>query len=240
MNVVVPIAGRGSRFSVHGFTTPKLLIQVAGKPMLAWGLKSIEKIIPTNLIFVALREHEYSYDITHILSTLTNGTAKTILLDDVTDGQVCTVLAARSLINDDRDLLIISPDTYVLSQIDEDIKKRPQNCAGIISVANLPGDRWSFAKADRFGNVIDVAEKSRISDNAGTGLYYFSKGWQFVEYAERMISAQDKTRGEYYVMPLYKRFISAGLQVILSQAEQVWDMGNPQALTEFESHLKME
>lgn len=240
MNIVVPIAGRGSRFSTQGSTTPKPLIQVAGQPMVAWGLKSVENIGSSNLIFIALREHELQFGITRILMSLTNESAKIFLLDDVTEGQLCTVLAARPIIDNEQDLLIISPDTYVVSNIEYDIRCRPQSCAGMISVADLPGDRWSFAKTDESGRVIDVAEKSRISNHAGTGLYYFSIGRQFVEFADEMIENQEKTRGEYYVMPLYKKFIEAGQQILISTAAQVWDMGNPQALKEFEQHLQME
>lgn len=238
MNIVVPIAGRGSRFGEQGLTTPKPLIQVAGQPMVAWGLKSVENIPSPNLIFIALKEHEQAFGITNILNEITKGLAKIFLLDDVTEGQVSTVLAARSIIDNEQDLLIISPDTYVVSNIEHDICNRTHDCAGIISVANLPGNRWSFARPDENGRVIEVAEKSRISNHAGTGLYYFSKGCQFVEFADRMIKNQEKTRGEYYVMPLYKKFIEAGLQIILSQAAQVWDMGNPKALKEFEEHLQ--
>lgn len=240
MNVVVPIAGRGSRFISQGVTTPKPLIRVAGKRTVEWGLKSIENIVSPNLIFVALREHDRKFGITRVLMELTGGTAKIFLLDDVTEGQACTVLAAHSIIDSEQDLLIISPDTYVVSNIQDDICNRPQECAGIVSVADLPGDRWSFAKTDENGYVIDVAEKTRISNHAGTGLYYFSKGWQFVDLAEKMIENQEKTRGEYYVMPLYKKFIEAGHLILTSRATEVWDMGNPQALREFEEHLKME
>jgi dTDP-glucose pyrophosphorylase len=240
MNVVVPIAGRGSRFSTQGIIIPKPLIQIAGQPMIAWGLKSIENLDISNLIFVALREHELQFGVSKVLVNLTHGLAKIILLDDVTEGQVCTVLAARSMIDDEQDLLIISPDTYVVSNIEQDIRNKPQDCAGIISVADLPGNRWSFAEVDKNGRVVEVAEKSRISNHAGTGLYYFSKGRQFVEFADQMIKNQEKTRGEYYVMPLYQKFIGAGCQIILSEATQVWDMGNPQALREFERYLRME
>lgn len=239
MNIVVPIAGRGTRFSTQGITTPKPLILVAGQPMIAWGLKSIENIGLSNLIFVALREHELQFGISKLLLTLTDESAKVFLLDDVTEGQICTVLAARSVIDNNQDLLIISPDTYVVSNIEQDIRNKPRDCAGIISVADLPGDRWSFAKADEYGRVVEVAEKKRISNHAGTGLYYFSDGHQFVEFADQMIKNQEKTRGEYYVMPLYRKFIETGCQIILSEASQVWDMGNPQALREFEEYLKI-
>jgi UDP-N-acetylglucosamine diphosphorylase / glucose-1-phosphate thymidylyltransferase / UDP-N-acetylgalactosamine diphosphorylase / glucosamine-1-phosphate N-acetyltransferase / galactosamine-1-phosphate N-acetyltransferase len=240
MNIVVPIAGRGSRFSSQGISLPKPLIQVAGKPMVAWGLKSIEGMDASSLIFVALREHEESFGITAVVADLTQGAAQVILLEDVTEGQVCTVLAARPLIDSEEDLLIISADTYVVSDLGRDIRCRPADCAGIISVANLPGERWSFARADESGRVVEVAEKTRISSHAGTGLYYFSSGRQFVHFADEMIRNRETTRGEYYVMPLYRKFIEAGHRILLSQTSQVWDMGNPQALREFEAHLQAE
>ncbi|MCC6972924.1 MAG: glycosyltransferase family 2 protein [Anaerolineae bacterium] len=237
MIVVVPMAGRGSRFADKGVTTPKPLIPVLGKPMVAWALRSLEGVAYSRLIFVALREHEEHFGVAALLKELTKGKAEVMLIDQVTEGQLATVLVAREVINHEEGILVASSDTYIDSAIGRDIQTCPPECRGLISVTNMPGERWSFARVDEHGNVVEVAEKVRISDHASTGLYYFSSGRELVAVGESMIRASEKTRGEYYVIPVYQKLIARGGLVRLSHAKRMWDMGTPEALAEFERHF---
>ena len=99
----------------------------------------------------------------------------------------------------------------------------------------MPGDRWSFARTGASGAVVEVAEKVRISNHASTGLYYFSSGREFVTAAQTIVSKQQQIRGEYYVMPVYQEYIDRGWEVRLSQADEMWDMGTPDALRQFQT-----
>lgn len=235
MKVVVPMAGRGSRFADRGVKTPKPLIPVLGRPMVAWALQSLVGIPYTQIIFVALAEHETSHGVTTLLRNLVGRQVDVILLDAVTEGQLCTVMAARESIDTDEDLLIASSDTYVVSNLAQDIAERQPDSRGIISVTDMPGDHWSFARTGETGRVVEVAEKVRISDHASTGLYYFSNGKEFVAIAEEMIRNGEKTRGEYYVISVYQKYIQRGWRVDVSRASEMWDMGTPEALERFES-----
>lgn len=237
MKIVVPMAGRGSRFSAQGVHLPKPLVPIKGRPMLAWALQSLKHVSYTEIIFVALAEHEAQYGISAQLRSLVDAPVRILLLEGVTEGQLCTVIAARSMINTDEDLLIASSDTYVVSSLARDIQGRAADCHGIISVANVPGDRWSFARTDSTGRVIEVAEKTRISEHASTGLYYFSRGHEFLEVAQEMIRSGATTRGEYYVIPVYQKYIDRGWRVDISQASQMWDMGTPEAAEKFEHQI---
>lgn len=237
MNVVIPMAGRGTRFGKTGISGPKPLIPVAGKPMLARALKSIEGVSCSRMIFVALEEHEEQYGLSDLLPEFTRSEIELILLKDVTEGQLCTVLAARERINTEEDLLIISSDTYVVSNLMRDISEKSHDCQGIISVAKRPGDHWSFARTGDDGRVVEVAEKVRISDLASTGIYYFSNGRDFVLMADEMISREEKVSGEYYVIPVYQKYIKQGYRIDISLAMEMWDMGNPQALDGFIQYL---
>jgi len=231
------MAGWGSRFAKHGVATPKPLIPVAGHPMIAWALKSLADVEYSQIIFVALAEHEASYRVSGLLRDLAGPQAEVILLDDVTEGQLSTVLAVREIINNDEDLLIASSDTYVVSELGNHITNRSSECHGIISVAHIPGNRWSFARTDETGRVVEVAEKVRISDHISTGLYYFANGREFVAVADEMIRNGEKTRGEYYVIPVYQRYIQRGWRVDISIAREMWDMGTPEALAAFARYL---
>lgn len=236
MNIVVPMAGRGSRFAKEGIVIPKPLIDVAGRPMVAWALESISDLLSgARLIFVVLKEHEERYRLNDLLRSLSGAASEVelVMLDDVTEGQLSTVMSAVDRIDLKRDLLVASCDTYVVSQLANDIQERPDRCKGIISVADMPGDRWSFAQTDEDGRVVRVAEKERISNHASTGLYYFSSTQEFVTIANEMISNNEKTRGEYYVIPVYQKYIQRGWHVDISVARHMWDLGTPDALEAF-------
>jgi dTDP-glucose pyrophosphorylase len=237
MKIIVPMAGRGSRFASTGFLGPKPLLSVAGKPMFSWALKSLTGIEYSRIVFIALEEHEEKWGITKQLKDQVGPQASVVLLPEVTEGQLCTVLAAREHISDNEDFVIASSDTYVVSDLGSAILKRTGNCRGIISVADMPGDRWSFVRVDATGDVIEVAEKVRISNYASTGLYYFANGREFTEIADELIRNREKTRGEYYVIPVYAKYLQRGWKVQISEAREMWDMGTPEAKGTFEHHL---
>ena len=237
MIVVVPMAGRGSRYSERGFEIPKPLITVAGKPMINWAVKSLEGIAYDQIVFVALREHEVQYGISKILNGTFRNKFQLVLIDEVTEGQLCTVLKASEYFEAGQDLLVIASDSLIKSELGNEIANKNPDTKGIISVINLPGDRWSFAKINSLGEVVEVAEKVRISDHASTGIYYFSDAMEFKKIAEDLIAKQEKTKGEYYVIPVYQKMIQNHEKVMISIAQEMWDMGTPEAKEIFEQHL---
>ena len=237
MIVVMPMAGRGSRFAGYPVSMPKPLIPVAGQPMFTWALRSLDGLAYSRIVFVVLAEHETQVGITHLAREAAGDKAEVVPLDDVTEGQLCSVLAARAYLDTDEGVLVASADTYIRSNLPHDIARCEAACHGLISVADLPGDHWSFARTDENGDVVEVAEKVRISAHASTGLYYFANSRRFVATADAMIANKEKTRGEYYVIPVYQKYIDRGWRVGLSLAQAVWDMGTPEALAVFERHL---
>lgn len=237
MIVVVPMAGRGSRFAGAVPNLPKPLIDIDGRRMFQWALKSLDDVQFSKIFFVVLEEHEQRFEVSAMVRRQFGNDATVLTVPQVTEGQLCTVLAAKEYINGVEDLLIASADTFVVSKLGEDIAKKRPDCRGIISVANLPGDRWSFARTDDTGKVVEVAEKVRISDNASTGLYYFAHGRDLVAVGEEMIRNGEKTRGEYYVIPVYRKFIERGWRVDISLASEMWDMGTPEAMNAFVARI---
>lgn len=234
MIVVMPMAGRGSRFNGSEYQSPKPLINVFGKPMFIHALESIKGINYSKLIIITLKEHQEKFNVSELLEVHGVENAELVIIDQVTEGQLCTVLAARHFFDQlTEDILIVSSDTLIVSEIGKDISQKDANCEGIISVKNMLGDNWSFAKTDSDGNVIEVAEKVRISNNASTGIYYFSNAKQFCEIADHIITSNERTKGEFYVIPVYQKIIQKGGKVKTSQAQEMWDMGTPDALKIF-------
>jgi len=233
MKIVLPMAGRGSRFSNKGIATPKPFIPVKGKPMFLHALESVSGIAYSALIVIVLKEHAAVFNIKQLLSDAGYKNISIIELEEVTEGQLATVLTASSYLDTPEDLLILSSDTVIESAIKAEILEKRNACAGIISVAKLAGTQWSFAKANALGIVEKVAEKERISDLASTGIYYFSKGNAFLKYASKIITQKEKTRNEYYVIPVFQKFIDNNETIVISLAKKMWDMGTPESLEQY-------
>ena len=236
MIVVVPMAGRGSRYSNAGYNIPKPLIPVADRPMLLWALDSLTGFGVSHFVFVLLREHEERYKVESLIRDNLNGNISFELLEDVTDGQLCTVLKAKQFIDTNEDVLVVSSDTLVVGNIYGDAQTSSWD--GLISVANLPGDQWSFARVGENNQVEEVAEKTRISDHASTGQYYFRRGKDLVSFGTELVSRQEKTKGEYYVIPVYQKMIAAGMKIGISKTLKMWDMGTPESKSLFEKNLR--
>ena len=167
------MAGRGSRFANEGYSIPKPLIEVAGKHMIFWALKSIEHLPVEQVIFICLQEHEEKYQVHDLLSNYHAYQTDFVFIEDVTEGQLCTVLEAKELIRGKSNILIMASDTYIKDPLGKDFQSNLAEANNIISVFDLPGDRWSFAKINDQEEVIEVAEKKRI---------FFTLDTAFVEF----------------------------------------------------------
>jgi len=236
MNIVMPMAGRGSRFAQIGIATPKPLIQVRGKPMYAWATDGLPLDQARRLIFICLAEHLTDLALAEdIKSRYAKYDPAIIALDEITQGQACTVLTARRLIDNDDPLLIFNADTYCPTTLATALTKMGPQVDGVLDVFRADGDKWSFARANADGRVLETAEKRRISEWATTGLYYFRRGADFVRHATAMINDNERSNHEFYVAPVYNRLIAAGGDVRINPVDAVWVLGTPEDLAHFES-----
>src|SRR5688500_12310018 len=117
MIVVIPMAGRGSRFANRGIATPKPFLEVRGRAMVEWAFESVRDLAYSRVIFVALAEHVERWAVRDIARRLVGTAASVIELESSTEGQLCTVLAARADIETDEDVLIASSDTWIRSTL---------------------------------------------------------------------------------------------------------------------------
>lgn len=234
MIVVIPMAGRGSRFKGEQIVKPKPLHEVAGRPLVDWALDAIRALPVETVVFVALREHDEAFGVEQIVRGLPGEwRSEVVLLDDVTEGQLCTVLAAREFIREGVPLLVGNCDTFVEPALPTTLVDHGLGQRGTIIVADMPGDRWSFALTDENGALVKVAEKVRISDEASTGHYYFADGGEFLHYADAIVADQERAGGEYYVIPVYNRYVDDGKLIRTLPIQRMWDLGTPDALDSF-------
>lgn len=231
------MAGRGSRFANAGFTDPKPLIPIHGIPMIRLVIENLSPQAEHRFIFVCQREHFSEYGLDVLLPQWTKN-FEVVLLDGITQGAACTVLAAKHLINSDNPLMIANSDQYVDTSIDDYLGELEQHSLdGLIMTMTATDPKWSFAATDADGHVTRVAEKDPISEDATVGIYNFSRGSDFVSAAEAMIEADERVNGEFYVAPVYNRMIESGSKIgiygIGTDGEGMYGLGTPPDLEAF-------
>jgi len=233
LNIVIPMAGLGSRFANVGYKLPKPLIDVNGTPMIRVVVENMN--INAHYIFIAMKKHVEEYDVENVIKEVTCGNYTIRTIDELTEGAACTVLKVRDIIDNDKPIMLANSDQYLEWDPYEFLVKT-QGVDGLISVFEATNRRWSFAKVDDNGRVTEVAEKKVISNLATTGLYYFAKGSQFVRCADSMISANIRTNGEFYNCPIYNEIILEGGVVKTHMCSKMWGLGVPEDLEVFLKH----
>lgn len=231
MNVLIPMAGHGSRFAQAGYSFPKPLIEVHGKPMIQVVVDNLA--VDANFVFVVQKEHREKYNLDSMLNLITPG-CKIVEVDGVTDGAACTTLLAKEFINNQEPLVIANSDQFVQwNSLDFFYKMNEQNLdAGIVSFqATHP--KWSYAKVDENGFVTEVAEKNPISNIATVGIYYWKHGADYVRFAERMIANNVRVNNEFYVCPVFNEAIKDGLKIKTFDISKMWGLGTPEDLNYF-------
>lgn len=235
LNIVIPMAGRGSRFSEAGFTDPKPLIPVGGQPMIKRVIDNLTPSCAHRFIFICQREHVDAYGLRDKLAAWAPGSL-IVELDGITEGAACTVLTARDHISDGP-LMIANSDQYVDIAIDDYLAGMGDDTDGLIMTMTADDPKWSFAELSTSGDVIRVVEKEVISDEATVGIYNFARGQDFLNAADQMIRDEKRVNGEYYVAPAYNEMIAGGAKVrifnIGSEANGMYGMGTPADLKLF-------
>ncbi len=232
MKIVIPMAGEGSRFSEAGYTVPKPLIEVSGKPMIQ---KVVENLpFDADFIFLVRQEHLDQYNTASLLQEITGNRCQIVPVPGLTKGAACTVLLARDLIDTDEEIFISNSDDLVeFEHRNFDLVRDLTTVDGIIFTFKATHPKWSFVRCDARGHVVEVAEKNPISDNATCGKYYFRKGSDFVAGAERMIAKNIRTNNEFYVCPVYNELIEDGKVLIPFDVHKMWGVGTPEDLKTF-------
>lgn len=238
LNIVIPMAGKGSRFADNGYAFPKPLIDVAGRTMIEVVIKNLRpKNTDFRFIFICQREHYEKYDLHNVFRNAVGGdNFEVVKLNGVTAGAACTVLTAKSFINNEDDMLIANSDQYIDFDINAFIERaRNGEKDGLIQTFEASHPKWSYARIDKDGKVLETAEKKLISNKATTGLYYFKHGADFVKGAESMIKKDCKHNGEFYVCPVYNELIIEGADIFIDDItiDKMHGLGTPEDLNNF-------
>ena len=192
MNILIPMAGAGSRFANVGYTFPKPLIQVGDKPMIQFVVENLN--VDANFIFLVRTEHYEKYNLKSFLNVIAPN-CKIVLVDELTEGACCTTLLAEEYINNDNPLLIANSDQFMEWASGEFYHSvNSPGIDGSIITFHNNHPKWSYVKCDDYGNVKELREKEVISNDATVGIYYWSKGSDYVKYSHKMIEKRFKSQ----------------------------------------------
>ena len=226
-NILIPMAGLGSRFADVGYSKPKPLIDVNGIPMIKAVVDSLG--IDGHYIFIVQKEHSVQYHLLDVLDSIAPG-CSIVELDGPTDGAARTALTASHLIDNDRPLIIANSDQIVnwQSQVFSNLVKS----WNVVALFEADDPKWSFAKIEN-NLITEVAEKKVISNNASVGIYGWAKGSDYVKYAKLMIARDIRTNNEFYIAPVYNGAIADGQKVHPFFVEKMYGVGTPEDLNVF-------
>lgn len=221
MNILLLMAGQGSRFVNSQYKTPKVLINIFGKPMYLHSLESLG--LDGRVIAVTQSSHNITMDDGVVIET-----------DKVLQGPAMSAMLAKELIDNEDELVIMNADQIV--EWDSSLIKHARNYDGALLLFNTMGNRWSFARVSD-NLVVEVAEKKEISTHALSGIHYWKRGSDFIKYAQEMIEEQDLTNNEYYIAPIYNYAIKNGKKIMPIFVQKMYDLGTPEALDNYLSDI---
>jgi HAD superfamily hydrolase (TIGR01509 family) len=230
MNVLIPMAGAGTRFAEAGYSFPKPLIEVDGRPMIQLVVENLG--LDANFIYICQSEHRQNFNLDTMMNLISSN--NTIIdIDYVTEGAAVTALLAEEYIDNDDPLFFSNSDQFVeWNAVEFMYKMQETQCDGGIVTFKASHPKWSFAKIED-GYVTEVAEKNPISDDATVGFYYWKHGRDFIKYAKQMIAKNIRVNNEFYVCPVFNEAIADGKKIKAFHVDEMWGLGTPEDLERY-------
>lgn len=240
LTVVIPMAGRGSRFADVGYELPKPLLPVHGVPMIEVVVRNLTPREPCRFVFICRREHVEEYGFVPALRDVAPG-CEIVTVDQVTEGAACTVMLAEREADPDDVLVIANSDQWVDCDIDFHLSvMRDESLDGLIMTMTADDPKWSFVELDEGSRVTNVVEKEVVSTEATVGIYTFARGGDFFRAARSMIAADKRVNGEFYVAPAYNELIAEGAAIgidnVGSEGAGMYGLGTP---NDYETFLRL-
>lgn len=233
MNVIITMAGAGSRFKQCGIETEKYRLQIKDRSMFEFAMDSLREFFDQRFVFVARREHDARPFVEEKCATLGIDNYDVVEISELTSGQATTARRAAPEIENDEAIMIYNIDTYVAGR---HLSKSVTDGDGCIPVFETDGGSWSYVATDEQGLAMEVAEKDPISNLASLGLYYFDRLSLFESALHTIGNEVEANYGERYIAPLYNWLIDQGYNVTVPRVPRsaVNILGTPADVREFD------
>lgn len=211
MNVIIPLGGMGERFLNEGYNKPKPLIQILGKTMIQHVIDSLI-LDKDDKIIIIYNKWLNKYGFEDVISrNYTN--VILINLSIQTEGAVQTILYGLEYIKKTNQTLlnnktvIIDGDTVY--NIDILSYLRNQEFSSVVCFEDVMVEPiYSYIKIDENLNILDIKEKSKISNYANTGCYFFEDNNVLIEYCDNIIKENVREKNEFYTSCVIKKMLN--------------------------------
>ncbi len=235
LDILILMAGRGTRFKDSHPDIPKPLVPLHGEPLIRWVVENLRFEETQRFIFVALKDHVERFDLKKIFSHW-NINFEIVEVTEVTEGAACSALMAANLYRNN-ELIIANSDQIVVFDHRSFLTQARKN-AGLIMTMKAEGTKWSYVREEG-GQIVEVAEKKPISNQATVGIYYFNRGENYINAATEMIACNDRVNNEFYLAPTYNYLIRCKQSVqaypVGNLGEQMFGVGTSADFMAFES-----
>lgn len=233
INIVIPMAGAGSRFSVAGYDVPKPFIEFNGKMMIEHVLGSFENV---EAKFILVLQEKFLTEQKEQLEKLkTKYALDFVTVPKLTMGAAITALAAHKKINPENDIIFADSDNIfdkndIVNFISE---VRSKNLAGALLTINSDKECYSYAKVDENGFLIKTKEKEVISNHAITGVYYFKNLDDFRDATIDLVVESDLSKGEFYMSNVFNHLKKFNDKIGVFDIEKFDCVGTPEQLKQY-------
>ena len=235
LNVVVPMAGAGSRFSSAGFSLPKPFIDVQGRMMIE---RVLEGLRCPNAHYTLIIQRAFEVQHPELLQCLAERFPVAFLcVEELTQGASCTALAAHRIIDNMLPVVFADSDTIYhpgvfAAFVQNAVERRLDG-----SLLTFPSQQscFSYAAVDEQGLVTATREKEPVSSHAISGAYLFARGCDFVHCALQPLIYGTREKGEFYMSSVFNYAVRFGLRIgIHDITENDFDcLGTPEQLKEY-------
>ena len=217
INILIPLAGSNQFFSEAEYPFPKPLIEINGKTMIEQVINNFDSIKKEKqFIFIVNSDDCKKYHLDNVLNLLTDHSCKLIRINNETKGAACSAMMAIEYIDNEIELIIANSDQIFDENLDDIVAAFKDVDGGVITFDSVH-PRWSYARLDADGYIVEMAEKRPLSRHAVAGFYYFKKGSDFIENAKRMIGKDASVNGLYYVAPTFNEMVLKNKKLIIKK-----------------------
>jgi len=236
IQILIPMAGAGSRFKKKGFKPPKPLIDVHGKPMIAHVINNLKPECDHTFIFACQESHLREYSLEATLRELVPE-CQIVPISELTDGAARTCLTCEDVLDLNKPMMIANCDQWINLDINSFLQGWEEAKQGHVMCMKAKSEKWSYIKYDDNNNPVGIVEKRAVSEDATVGVYCFRKADYFFQSARRMIELEDLTNGEYYVAPTYTHMVEMGysfsIKLVGDIETTMFGLGTPEDLDYF-------
>lgn len=230
-NLIMPMAGGGTRFKDERFALPKPLIEIYGKPFFYWSAQSVLKYAHAEtLTFAVLAEHEEKYGICSRIKDY-YPQARFVIIPQVLNGAVLTCLEAIKAI--DNDLPVIFNDCDHMFRSEEfNSFTSSGSCGfdGALLTFKSDSPKFSFIRYNDKNEIIGTVEKQAVSRDAICGTYTVRSRPLFEECAARYLESCNYS--EYFMSGVYNVMLDRGYNVKSFQTDYHISFGTPEEYDE--------